>query len=53
VAVLPHRALGGSQLPLNELGGWLLLILACGLVTGLLAVRATLRAPLLGALRGD
>ncbi len=52
-AVLPHLILGGAHLSL----AWLVLslagILAVGLAAGLVAVRATLAAPLIQALRGE
>lgn len=53
VAVWPHLATGGAALPWLSLATTLLLVLAVGLVTGLMAVRATLSTPLLPALRGD
>ena len=53
VAVWPHLATGGASLPWLSLATTLLLVLAVGLVAGLMAVRATLATPLLPALRGD
>ncbi|MDX1945388.1 MAG: FtsX-like permease family protein [Pirellulaceae bacterium] len=53
VTVLPHMFFGGARVPLGELSLTLLAVVAIGLVTGLLAVRATLRAPLVAALRGE
>jgi hypothetical protein len=50
---LPHMLLGGAQVPFGTLSLMLGLVLAVGLLAGLGAVRATLRAPLLPALRGD
>ena len=52
-SVLPHMFLGGAHVPLSELAVMLGVVLIVGVVTGLLAVRATLRAPLLAALRGE
>ncbi|MGE0608471.1 MAG: FtsX-like permease family protein [Pirellulales bacterium] len=53
VAVAPHLAGGGAGVPWQTLAGTLGLVLVVGLLAGQLAVRATLRAPLLPALRGD
>jgi ABC-type antimicrobial peptide transport system permease subunit len=53
LSVLPHMLLGGAHVPLSELAVMLGVVLIVGIVTGLLAVRATLRAPLLAALRGE
>jgi len=53
VAVLPHFLLGGAAIPMTWLAGTLGLVLGVGLLAGLSAVRATLRAPILSALRGD
>jgi len=53
VAVLPHLVAGGASIPWGTLAGTLLLVLAVGFLAGLAAVRATLAAPLLAALRGD
>lgn len=53
LSVLPHMFLGGAHVPLLELAVMLGVVLIVGIVTGLLAVRATLRAPLLAALRGE
>ena len=53
LSVLPHMLLGGAHVPLAELGIMLGVVLVVGIATGLLAVRATLQAPLLGALRGE
>lgn len=53
VAVLPHFWQGGASFPWLTLGGVLAAIVAIGLVAGLIAVRAVLRAPLIPALRGD
>ena len=52
-AVLPHVVFGGAAAPGLDLAVMLAIILAVGLASGLLAVRATLRAPILPALRGD
>jgi ABC-type antimicrobial peptide transport system permease subunit len=50
-SVLPHMVLGGAHVPFSELAVMLGVVLIVGVVTGLWAVRATLRAPLLAALR--
>ncbi|MDP7204838.1 MAG: hypothetical protein QGH11_04675, partial [Pirellulaceae bacterium] len=52
-AVLPHVVFGGAAAPGLDLAVMLAIILAVGLASGLLAVRATLQAPILPALRGD
>jgi hypothetical protein len=53
VAVLPQMLWGGANVPLVDLAVMLGVVLVVGVVTGLIAVRATLRAPLVGALRGE
>jgi hypothetical protein len=53
VAVLPHVIRGGASLPLGYLAAVFALILVVGLAAGLFAVRATLKAPLIQALRGS
>jgi len=53
VAVLPHMLSGGAAIPFGTLAVTLGMILAVGLISGLAAVAATLRAPLLPALRGE
>ena len=53
VAILPHLFAGGATIPWPSLVATLALVLAVGLVAGLVAVRATIRSPLLPALRGD
>ena len=53
VAVLPHLAAGGAAVPWLGLAGMLALIVVAGLVTGLAAVRSTVNAPVVAALRGD
>jgi putative ABC transport system permease protein len=53
VAVLPQMLFGGASVPLVDLAAMLGVVLVVGVVTGLIAVRATLRAPLVGALRGE
>lgn len=52
-SVLPHMLLGGAHVPLAELAVMLGAVLVVGIVTGLWAVRATLQAPILAALRGE
>ncbi|WP_425616600.1 FtsX-like permease family protein [Anatilimnocola sp. NA78] len=53
LAVLPHMFLGGASLPWRDLTIMIAAILLIGSLVGLLAVRATLRAPILAALRGE
>lgn len=53
VTVLPHWFSGGAAIPGSRLVIDLLVILVVGLLAGLAAVAATLRAPLISALRGD
>jgi putative ABC transport system permease protein len=53
VTVLPHLAAGGASVPWTSLAWTLTLVMIVGFLAGLAAVRATLRAPLLPALRGD
>jgi ABC-type antimicrobial peptide transport system permease subunit len=52
-AVLPHMLASGAQVPLADLAVMLGIVLVVGTITGLVAVRATLRAPLVAALRGE
>jgi ABC-type antimicrobial peptide transport system permease subunit len=54
VAIAPAAIERGARLPLTA-GGWLLLlaVLAAGLVSSVIATRAALRAPLIGALRAE
>jgi ABC-type lipoprotein release transport system permease subunit len=53
VALVPQIFLGAAHIPLLDLLAMLGIVLCVGLVTGLIAVRATLRAPLVAALRGE
>jgi putative ABC transport system permease protein len=53
VAILPNLLRGNASIPWLSLAGTLALVLAVGMLAGLTAVRATLRAPLLEALRGE
>ena len=53
LAVLPHMLLGGASLPWLDLIVMLAAILIIGNLVGLVAVRATLKAPILAALRGE
>jgi ABC-type antimicrobial peptide transport system permease subunit len=53
LAVAPHLISGEGQVPFVRLLGLLLLVLVVGLAAGALAVRATLRAPLIPALRRE
>jgi ABC-type antimicrobial peptide transport system permease subunit len=53
LAVLPQMLLGAARPPQVDLVVMLGIVLVVGAITGLIAVRATLRAPLVGALRGE
>jgi putative ABC transport system permease protein len=53
VAVLPQMLLGAARIPLGDLAIMLGVVLLAGIATGFIAVRATLRAPLVAALRGE
>jgi ABC-type antimicrobial peptide transport system permease subunit len=53
VTVLPHMLASGARVPLVDLAVMLGVVLVVGVVTGLIAVRATLQAPLVAALRGE
>jgi hypothetical protein len=53
VTVLPHMLTSGAQVPLVDLAIMLGVVLVVGIATGLAAVRATLSAPLVAALRGE
>jgi ABC-type antimicrobial peptide transport system permease subunit len=53
VAVLPQMVLGAAHVPLGDLAAMLGVVLVAGVATGLIAVRATLRAPVVAALRGE
>jgi hypothetical protein len=53
VAIAPHLLAGGAAIPWSSLGVTLLIVLVAGLLAGMWAVSATLRAPLLAALRGE
>ena len=53
VAVLPHLLSGNAVVPVHSLALMLLTIVAVGIFASLFAVRATLRAPLIAALRGN
>ena len=52
-AVLPHILFAEASAPGIDLFVMLLVILVVGVISGLFAVRATLRAPLIPALRGE
>ena len=52
-AVLPHVIFGDAAAPGMDLAVMLAIVLTVGMVSGLVAIRATLRAPILPALRGD
>ncbi|MCA9223387.1 MAG: ABC transporter permease, partial [Planctomycetales bacterium] len=53
VAVLPHMIFGEASVPFGALGIMLGIIVIVGVISGLAGVWATLRAPLVAALRGD
>ena len=53
VAVLPHWWLGQADLPWITLAVMLLAIAMAGTITGLMAIRAAVRAPLVASLRGE
>ncbi len=53
LAVWPHMIFGDASVPFRALAVMLGTVLIVGLVSGFAAVRATLRAPLLSALRGE
>ncbi len=53
VAVLPSIWWGGAAIPLADMTVMLAVVLVAGILSSLASVRATLRAPLLPALRGD
>ncbi|MFM7071517.1 MAG: FtsX-like permease family protein [Planctomycetota bacterium] len=52
-AVVPHGALGNARAPWGELTAWLAIVLAVGLASGWMALRAMAQAPLIASLRGD
>ncbi len=56
LAVLPHKLTGNASIPselLRDLGLMLLAVLVVGFVSSLLSVRASLKVPVLSALRGE
>jgi putative ABC transport system permease protein len=53
VTVLPHAVTSGVQLPVLDLTVMLAIVLVVGMAAGLVAVWATMRAPLVAALRGE
>ena len=56
LAVLPHKFTGEASIPtelLRDLGLMLLAVLIVGLLSSILSVRASLRMPVLAALRGE
>jgi ABC-type antimicrobial peptide transport system permease subunit len=53
VTLLPHLLAGGAAIPWLSLVVMLATVLAVGVLAGIVAVRAVLRAPLLAALRGN
>jgi hypothetical protein len=53
LAVAPHLLTGSDELPVLRLLRLLVLVLIVGLTTGAAAVAASMRAPLLAALRRE
>lgn len=56
LAVLPHKLTGNASIPidlLRDLGLMLLAVLVVGFFSSLLSVRASIRMPILSALRGE
>ncbi|MCG8407442.1 MAG: ABC transporter permease [Phycisphaerales bacterium] len=53
LAVTPHAAEHAGQIPWASLGFTLLLVLLAGLLSGIVALRSTLKTPLLPALRAE
>jgi putative ABC transport system permease protein len=53
VTVFPHAVTTGVRLPLVDLALMLAVVLVVGIVAGMVAVWATMRAPLVAALRGE
>ena len=53
LAVAPHLIAGSGGVPVLRLLGLLVLVLIVGLTAGAAAVAATVRAPLLAALRRE
>ena len=53
LSVLPHMFGGGAAVPLGELAFVLGIVLGVGILTGLVAAQATLRVPVLEALREE
>jgi len=53
ITTVPHVIFGGATVPVGTLAIMLGVVFVVGILTGLLAVRATLKAPLIPALRGD
>ncbi|HUG68867.1 MAG TPA: hypothetical protein VMM76_14055, partial [Pirellulaceae bacterium] len=56
LAVLPHKLTGNASIPthlLRDLALMLLAVLVVGIISSLLSVRASLKVPVLSALRGE
>ena len=56
LAVLPHKFTGEASIPaelLRDLGLMLLAVLAVGVLSSLLSIRASFKVPVLSALRGE
>jgi putative ABC transport system permease protein len=52
-AVFPHMVSAGVRPPFGALASWLGVILVTGIISGLVAVRRTISAPVVSALRGE
>jgi putative ABC transport system permease protein len=52
ITTVPHVLFGGATVPIGTLAILLGIVFVVGILTGLMAVRATLKAPLIPALRG-
>ena len=53
VTALPHMLAGGVSIPLRDLALLLAVVLVVGCLSSLASVRATLRSPILAALREE
>jgi putative ABC transport system permease protein len=53
LAVVPHMFGGGASVPFQSLGVMLLIVFIVGIIAGTWAARATMRVPLLSALREE
>ena len=53
IAIAPHMIVTGARVPWPYLAGVLAAVFIVGLTSSITSVRATLRAPVIGALRGE